>query len=345
MIEIGNLTALIVAEVFLGMLIVSVLLVVFAVLRKRRIRQAARYLADRVQQDRAVRTERLRTLLHENYQQEGAVLEQSLHNIMQMEMVLYQNIINGFTKDDHLCLQQTDVDVENLVLSYQGLGNSKDPKAAAPVSSDDDEELEHLRTENKRLSDELKVTMDTMGRMLNEYSTMFADGSDFSVKVSGMSQSAPEGVPTESVESEPAQEFVEETEIEPQADAREQAQDEPVAEENLQSDVDEEVSEIIDEVMEMADEMIHEVEAQEADPIQSEPNTDETVLIEKPNLAEESAQTGESMVDDLSKIDIDIPDVDADTLDSSEFEEGSLEEEWAKLLEEESSKPSDDEKG
>ncbi len=345
MIEIGNLTALIVAEVFLGMLIVSVLLVVFAVLRKRRIRQAARYLADRVQQDRAPRTERLRNLLHENYQQEGAVLEQSVHNIMQMEMVLYQNIINGFTKDDHVYLQQTDVDVENLVLSYQGLGNSKDPKAAAPVNSDDDEELEHLRTENKRLSDELKVTMDTMGRMLNEYSTMFADGSDFSVKVSGMSQSAPEGVPTESVESEPAQEFVEETEIEPQADAREQAQDEPVAEENLQSDVDEEVSEIIDEVMEMADEMIHEVEAQEADSMQSEPNTDETVFIEKPKLAEESAQTGESMVDDLSKIDIDIPDVDADTLDSSEFEEGSLEEEWAKLLEEESSKPSDDEKG
>ncbi len=337
MIEISNLTALIIAEVFLGMLIISVLLVVFAVLRKRRIRQAARYLADRVQQDRANRTERLRTLLHENYQLEGTVLEQNLHNIMQMEMVLYQNVINGFTKDDHLYLQQTDVDVENLVLSYQVLGNSMDAKAAAPVSSDDDEELEHLRTENKRLSDELKVTMDTMGRMLNEYSTMFADGSDFSAKVSD--------TPAGPVESEPAQAFAEEAEVETQADVREQPPAEPVAEENLQSDVDEEVSEIIDEVMEMADEMIHEAEAQEADPSLSEPDVDETAFIEKNEPTEEPVQTGESMVDDLSKIDIDIPDVDAETLDSSEFEEGSLEEEWAKLLEEESSKPSDDEKG
>ncbi|MET0088456.1 MAG: hypothetical protein ABW068_00285 [Candidatus Thiodiazotropha sp.] len=176
MIEIGHLTALVLVEVFLGMLIVSVLLIVFAMLRKRRIRQAARHLAERIQQDRQKRTDRLRALLHERYQQEGAILELSVHNIMQMEMVLYQNVINGFTKDDHLCLQQTDVDVENLALSYQALGSSVSTSAVSSADAGNDEEMERLRSENKRLSDELKVTMDTMGRMLNEYFTMFADG-------------------------------------------------------------------------------------------------------------------------------------------------------------------------
>jgi len=37
--------------------------------------------------------------------------------------------------------------------------------------------LESLRAENQRLSDELSVTMETMSRMLNEYSTMFTGGS------------------------------------------------------------------------------------------------------------------------------------------------------------------------
>ena len=37
-------------------------------------------------------------------------------------------------------------------------------------------ELERLRKENARLSDELQITMETMSRMLNEYSSMFVGG-------------------------------------------------------------------------------------------------------------------------------------------------------------------------
>jgi hypothetical protein len=48
------------------------------------------------------------------------------------------------------------------------------------------------------------------------------------------------------------------------------------------------------------------------------------------------------MVDDLSKIDIEIPEVDDATTEQTESEQGSLEEEWAKLLEEESSSGEED---
>jgi hypothetical protein len=77
------------------------------------------------------------------------------------------------------------------------------------------------------------------------------------------------------------------------------------------AETDEEVSEIIDEVMEMADEMIEET---------TQPDT--------------PSETGESMVDDLEKIDIEIPDADGALTEENETEAGSLEEEWAKLLEE-----------
>ncbi|MET0026812.1 MAG: hypothetical protein ABW101_04180 [Candidatus Thiodiazotropha sp.] len=357
MIEIGHLTALVLVEVFLGMLIVSVLLIVFAMLRKRRIRQAARHLAERIQQDRQKRTDRLRALLHERYQQEGAVLEQSLHNIMQMEMVLYQNVINGFTKDDHLYLQQTDVDVENLALSYQALGSSVSTSAVSSADTGNDEEMERLRSENKRLSDELKVTMDTMGRMLNEYSTMFADGIGPAPGGAELAMQTADEMIDDPVESG-AEAELDDALFESQSDIPVQSQAEEISEDDVQGDVDDalrdvddtqrdvddEVSEIIDEVMEMADEMIHEAEAQDVDLPPDEPDVDQTSLEDMAELAEEAAQTGESLVDDLSKIDIDVPEMDDETMDSSDFEEGSLEEEWAKLLEEESSKPQDEKK-
>ncbi|MCG7911948.1 MAG: hypothetical protein JAY82_19455, partial [Candidatus Thiodiazotropha taylori] len=52
---------------------------------------------------------------------------------------------------------------------------------------------------------------------------------------------------------------------------------------------------------------------------------------------EVAEQSGESMVDDLNAIDIEIPEMDSSEVEQAEFEPGSLEEEWAKLLEEESS--------
>jgi hypothetical protein len=47
-------------------------------------------------------------------------------------------------------------------------------EAEAAEAEGDDGELERLRKENQSLSDELRLTMDTMGRMLNEYSSVFA---------------------------------------------------------------------------------------------------------------------------------------------------------------------------
>ncbi|MEJ2608499.1 MAG: hypothetical protein P8179_00120 [Candidatus Thiodiazotropha sp.] len=346
MIEIGSVTALIFVEVMVGLVILSALLVLFTMLRKQRIRKAAQHLAARVQADLPKRTERLKALLEERYQLQGVLLDQTLRNIVQLEKLLYQNVLNGFMSDDELFLQQMDVDVENLVLGYQSL----EPAAAndqdlgkTVVSANADEEINELRSENKRLSDELKVTMDTMGRMLNEYSTMFSDGfgevgnsinptepaasskamtdSHEKVAVEGptANQSEIKNQPDSVNEDELTIPEMTEQEITASAflsnkdtSAAELA-GEMLSQAETSENVDEEVSEIIDEVMEMADEMI-----QNSDPPERE-------------------QVGESMVDDLDNLDMEIPEMDEVSAESEAPEAGSLEEEWGKLLEEESS--------
>lgn len=266
-------------------------------------------------------------MLASHYGYEGSELEQTLHNITQAEMRLYQNIISGFLKDDQVFLQQVDVDVENLVLSYQMLKTPGGTVAEVPQSHDDaesEEELQHLREENERLSDELKVTMDTMGRMLNEYSTMFAGGADNTFE-----KVVPEPAPIAdsavaegdvSVEvDESAAEIIEPpiaadaaveisdpvtTDVELQENAVEidipdyqvddivvndvvgDEMDSPDADEESANAVDEEVSEIIDEVMGIADEMTQEELAEPA--------------------SEDSTAPAESLMDEVAQVDIDI---------------------------------------
>jgi hypothetical protein len=363
MIEISSLVALIVIEVFVGLAALSGFLLISTLLRQARIRKAAAHLAERVQSDKPKREERLHELLQERYRLTGTELDQTLHNIMRMEMMLYQNVINGFLKDDQIQLQQLDVDVENLVTSYQGLDVPDSSSVTQQLSGEDEEEISRLREENGRLSDELKVTMDTMGRMLNEYSTMFSGGATDSQ--SGTARTAGAAAEDQSLNEvveedvepevqESTQEIPEstlssglvlDTEI-PDPSAEELAvssdlahgselggedpdsqQSASIADESLEEDgaeTDEEVSEIIDEVMEIADEMLEE----------SELSTEADSGVEAETETEAESNAGESMVDDLDNIDIEIPVEDESQEQSTEFEAGSLEEEWAKLLEE-----------
>lgn len=297
MIEVSQLILLVLVETTIGLLILSGVLLFFTLRRKGRIREAAHHLAQRVQGDKPARGERLKTLLQEKYGYEGKELDQAVHDITQAEMRLFQNLINGYIKDDQVHLQQVDVDEENLVLAYQEL---KAPAgASAPVqeveAGEGADEMVRLQEENQRLSDELRVTMDTMGRMLNEYSSMFAGGSD---------------TPLSRAEAEEAEEDTPAAETETVADAddlevapmdSELASPQPDASMDLPDELydggpeqasalDDEVSEIIDEVMEIADEM-------------DQVGGTETASEQKQDAI------AESLMDDLEQVDIEIPEM------------------------------------
>ena len=329
MITLSHLTALLLGELLVALLVISGLLGFFALRRKGLTRGAARHLAERVQADKPQRVERLKQLLTERYGYTGSELERAVHDITQAEMRLYQNIVNGFIKDDQVTLQQVDVDVENLVLAYQALNvPNAAGKLAQPAGSDDDGEVQRLKEENERLSDELRVTMDTMGRMLNEYSSMFAGGSGDNYEKARVQASDAESPDGAAVMNEDAATAVDIDPLEDKDFAIPDYTSEEVMEDSTPvgewsgdaqdvdgSDVIDEVSGIIDEVMGIADDM-----SQEPPP---EPAEDKPPPV------------SESLLDDLEQVDIEIPeDVDAGAAGEQEAEAGSLEEEWAKLLEE-----------
>jgi hypothetical protein len=338
MIEMSQLTVLIMIEVIVGLAIACGFLAYFATTRKERIRKAAQHLAERVQSDQPARTKRLKGLLSEQYGYADNELEQILHKITQAEMRLFENLINGYIKDDQVHLQQIDVDEENLVLAYQelkpGQAGSVRPETAGEGSGE--EELQQLQDENNRLSDELRVTMDTMGRMLNEYSSLFAGGEDKPLTREAAvapADEAPVEVEETVPETAPGDDEIE-VDI-PDLQASDVAV-EPMPmdpDELLESDaetasaLDEEVSEIIDEVMEMADDINQDEKAETAP-------------------EEPTADIGESLMDELEQVDIELPETAQDKVpDASESEAAALEEEWAKLLEDEAdSKAKSDDK-
>jgi hypothetical protein len=326
MIELSRLTVLLLGELLIALLVISGTLGFLSLKRKGRTRNAARHLAERVQADKPPRMERLKQLLAERYGYAGSELDQAVHDITQAEMRLYQNIVNGFIKDDQLSLQLVDVDVENLVLAYQSLNvpNAAVKTAPSPATGDD-EEMQRLREENTRLSEELKVTMDTMGRMLNEYSSMFSGGSDNTYEKARIPEESDaeatdaDAVQVEAGVSSTDHDLLDDDDFAIPDYSSDEAMSGAAASEEWSDagqededdrDVVDEVSGIIDEVMGIADEMSQETHE------------------------EKQPSVSESLMDELEQVDIEIPEVEESEQEDETPEPGSLEEEWAKLLEE-----------
>ncbi|RLJ18324.1 hypothetical protein DJ031_11735 [bacterium endosymbiont of Escarpia laminata] len=296
MIELSRLTLLLLGELMLGLLLLSGVLIALGMIKKGKERKAAQILVAKIQTDKIMRKERLQQRLSNDFRYEGETLNQAVHDLTQAEMKLYQNIINGFLKRDVVAFEQIDIDMENLVVGYQALelpeGAGATGGAVSGTDGAEDGETERLKAENERLSDELRVTMDTMGRMLNEYSSMYAGSSDNNIDkghILGKFQ-------RESVEEK------EEDKTEDELDV-----------------VIEDVAEV--EISE--DELIVDVDELEAGP---EPELEDVLVL---------ADDDEALVDGLDPVDIEIPDVTDLEVEESVAEAGSLEDEWAKLLEEE----------
>ncbi len=176
MTEINSLLLLTLGELLLVSSMVAILLLVSIALKKRRDRKAAATLISRIKEDNERRQEETKALLM-GYGIEGAALEELLVRVNREEMRFYQTLINLYLKRDAGELEVLHLAFEGATEPYRNLGISAAGQLEADVgSADTTREIERLKDENKRLSDELRITMDTMGRMLNEYSSMFAGG-------------------------------------------------------------------------------------------------------------------------------------------------------------------------
>ncbi len=155
---------------------------------RRRDAKAAAALIARVKTAKPERAAAIEAFLTTRMGMEGSALAETKTAMLRGELTLLQRFAAIYKKHDAAAAARFDVDVVTALEPYFTL-------SAAANAADDpssDEAIEILRDENKRLSDELKITMDTMSRMLNEYSTMFGDTDEAKVAAAVLGEASEE---------------------------------------------------------------------------------------------------------------------------------------------------------
>ena len=174
MIEISYLSLMVLGELVLILGLACGISLFLAIRRRKRDYQAAQNLAAAVQQDEERHESFVRRLLESGYHYQGEALNQTVRDLVKAEKLFYQTLINTYLKRDAATFGHLNITLEALTDIYEQLKiPTVPPGSAGGAGSNSEVDLEYLRDKNQRLSEELSETMDTMGRMLGEYSNLF----------------------------------------------------------------------------------------------------------------------------------------------------------------------------
>jgi len=169
---------MIVIELLVVTSLATIVLVALKFIREQRDRTTAKQLVQRVKEDRERRKKETIQLMQRNFGFEQEVAKEIAVKSEREERKFYQSIINFYLRRDAHGFENLNIDFEAAVDPYRSLEppGQGDSAAAEAAAVNESEEILRLEKENKRLSDEVGVTMQTIGRMLDEYSSMFAGG-------------------------------------------------------------------------------------------------------------------------------------------------------------------------
>lgn len=145
--------------------------------QRKRDSAAIQALIARIKKSKAEREATIEKFLIGQMGMTGEELTQAKVGMLRAELGLLQRFAGTYRRRDAGMAARFDSDFYAALEPYHALrGRAGSADKGSAGESVDAAELEHLRAENSRLSDELKITMETMSRMLNEYSSMFAGG-------------------------------------------------------------------------------------------------------------------------------------------------------------------------
>ena len=157
----------------LAILVIGVAVWTVIALRGRsRDRNALRTLIKKIKEDSERRKGETRTFLEKTYGLEGDELKKTARDIHERERLFCQGFVNLYLKRDAGAASQMYISVEEMLRPYRNLQPIKITVEKA-AELDEKAEIKRLQGENQRLTEELGITMDTMSRMLQEYSAMF----------------------------------------------------------------------------------------------------------------------------------------------------------------------------
>ena len=144
---------------------------VSSVVKKRKGRKYISEMFSSITSDRDNRKQQLRDALTA-YGLEGENLENKITEIDKEEQQLYKRIAHMYHKRSDVMLSNLPIAIEASTKPYLELNLTA--VASEGADSDvDSEDYQALQKQNQQLQDELAVSMETIGRMLSEYSSMF----------------------------------------------------------------------------------------------------------------------------------------------------------------------------
>ena len=143
---------------------------------RRRDQRAIRLLVTRIRNSRAERETGIERFLDERMGLSGAELAQAKKAMLQSELVLLKRFAEVYRGRDADAAARFDADLITALTPYHELKVDNVVVASEPAPADNSE-LERLREQNQLLSDELSGNMETMSKMVREFSTMFAESS------------------------------------------------------------------------------------------------------------------------------------------------------------------------
>lgn len=143
---------------------------------RRRDRKAIKALIAQSKDRKEQRMAEIGEFLAGRYAMRGDVLGHAVRDIYKAETGLAQAFANTYLQRDAKAAAGFLRRIEDGVAGYWTLSPAMAGEQG--VSAGDAGEVEFLRKENQELSAELRITMDTLSRMLNEYSTVFTKDAD-----------------------------------------------------------------------------------------------------------------------------------------------------------------------
>ncbi len=178
MIEINSVTAILVAEALVALLLVFIVLLLFSIKRKSRDRTAADRLIKKISKGKLLRERELLDVLGEETSFDSEALKAHINEIQNQERALCQHVVQLFLKRDVAMFAKIDSQVQALSEPYGRLLLEKNGEAEIdPALQEEIEQIkadqERLREDNERLATQLGVAIETMNEVSSEYSMMF----------------------------------------------------------------------------------------------------------------------------------------------------------------------------
>ncbi len=174
MIEVNSVWFMVLWELVLLLIAVDVAILVRFVIRRRREKASIERLVALVRRDEERRKKETRNLLEKKYGYSDEKLEKTTKKIIREEKRIYQMLANLFTTRDNLAIENLSIAFEEAVEPYRTLDLPRivEESDVGGEEKDNNAEAKRLKEQNQRLSDELKITMNTISRMLHEYSNI-----------------------------------------------------------------------------------------------------------------------------------------------------------------------------